>query len=73
MRILRNGETAYYALSGEGKEPVELSYSLSATNVDGESLNKEGNCTGIYPESFMKSLIHLPVGLSYCVRSSFVL
>ena len=47
MRILRNGETAYYALSGEGKEPVELSYSLSATNVDGESLNKEGNCTGI--------------------------
>jgi len=45
--ILRNGETAYYALSGEGKEPVELSYSLSATNVDGESLNKEGSYTGI--------------------------
>lgn len=45
--ILRNGETAYYALSDEGKEPVELSYSLSATNVDGESLNKEGSYTGI--------------------------
>ena len=45
--ILRNGETAYYALSDEGKEPVELYYSLSATNVDGESLNKEGSYTGI--------------------------
>jgi hypothetical protein len=44
---LRNGETAYYALPDEGQEAVELSYSLSATNADNESLNKEGSYTGI--------------------------
>ena len=43
---LQDGETAYYPLP-DSTDPIELTYTLSATNTDDESMTQSGSYSGV--------------------------